>query len=156
PLSWRDGTTPMAIHERRPVWTADVLRDPALELTPPTRAIIEAEGYRAVLSVPLLAGDRALGAIVVYRDLVGPFSEDDIDITQVFAAQAAVAMENADLYRRASERAEKLTTLSALTRLITAPPPATRSSARWRRRRCGCLPRARARCGWTIPPTRCC
>jgi len=119
PLSWRDGTTPIAIRERRPVWTADILTDRALELTPPTRAIIEAEGYRAVLSVPLLAGERALGAIVVYRDLVGPFSEDDIDITQVFAAQAAVALENADLYRRASERAEKLTTLSALTRLIT-------------------------------------
>src|SRR5436190_51638 len=83
------------------------------------RSITEADGYRAVLSVPLLAGDRALGAIVVYRDAVGPFSEDDIDITQVFAAQAAVALENADLYRRASERAEKLTTLSALTRLIT-------------------------------------
>jgi signal transduction histidine kinase/DNA-binding response OmpR family regulator len=119
PLSWRDGTTPIAIRERRPVWTADILTDRALELTPPTRAIIEGEGYRAVLSVPLLAGERALGAIVVYRDLVGPFSEDDIDITQVFAAQAAVALENADLYRRASERAEKLTTLSALTRLIT-------------------------------------
>src|SRR5882724_9568834 len=114
PLSWRDGTTPIAIQERRPVWTADILTDTAIELTPPTRAIIEAEGYRAVLSVPLLAGDRALGAIVVYRDLVGPFSEDDIDVTQVFAAQAAVALENADLYRRASERAEKLTTLSAL------------------------------------------
>src|SRR5437667_8906904 len=119
PLSWRDGTTPIAIQERRPVWTADILTDPAIELTPPTRAVIESEGYRAVLSVPLLAGDGVLGAIVVYRDLVGPFSEDDIDITQVFAAQAAVAMENADLYRRASERAEKLTTLSALTRLIT-------------------------------------
>src|SRR5438270_7155999 len=119
PLSWRDGTTPIAIRERRPIWTADILTDRALELTPPTRAIIEAEGYRAVLSVPLLAGERALGAIVVYRDLVGPFSEDDIDVTQVFAAQAAVALENADLYRRASERAEKLTTLSALTRLIT-------------------------------------
>ncbi len=119
PLTWRDGTTPMAIIERRPVWTADILTDPALELTVPTRAIIESEGYRAVLSVPLLAGDRALGAIVVYRDLVGPFSDDDIDITQVFAAQAAVALENADLYRRASERADKLTTLSALTRLIT-------------------------------------
>src|SRR5438552_17791443 len=119
PLSWRDGTTPIAIQERRPVWTADILTDPAIELTPPTRAVIESEGYRAVLSVPLLAGDRPLGAIVVYRDLVGPFSEDDIDITQVFAAQAAVALENADLYRRASERADKLTTLSALTRLIT-------------------------------------
>src|SRR2546421_1703320 len=119
PLSWRDGTTPIAIRERRPIWTADILTDRALELTPPTRAIIEAEGYRAVLSVPLLAGERGLGAIVVYRDLVGPFSEDDIDITQVFAAQAAVALENADLYRPASQRAEKLTTLSALTRLIT-------------------------------------
>jgi GAF domain-containing protein len=61
PLSWRDGTTPIAIRERRPVWTADILTDRALELTPPTRAIIEAEGYRAVLSVPLLAGERALG-----------------------------------------------------------------------------------------------
>ena len=119
PLSWRDGTTPMAIQERRPVWTADILTDPSIELTAPTRAVIESEGYRAVLSVPLLAGERPLGAIVVYRDLVGPFSEDDIDVTQVFAAQAAVALENADLYRRASERAEKLTTLSALTRLIT-------------------------------------
>src|SRR5438132_1347772 len=108
PLSWRDGTTPISIRERRPIWTADILADPALELTPPTRAIIEAEGYRAVLSVPLLAGDRALGAIVVYRDLGGPFSEDDIDVTQVFAAQAAVALENADLYRRGSERAEEL------------------------------------------------
>src|SRR3989475_69236 len=112
PLSWRDGTTPIAIRERRPIWTADILTDRALELTPPTRAIIEAEGYRAVLSVPLLAGERALGALVVYRALVGPFSEDDIDITQVFAAQAAVALENADLYPRASQRAEKLTTLS--------------------------------------------
>ncbi len=119
PLTWRDGTTPIAIHERRPVSTADILRDPALELTAPTRAIIEAEGYRSVLSVPLLAGDRALGAIVVYRDAIGPFSEDDVEVTQVFAAQAAVALENAALYRRASERAEKLTTLSALTRLIT-------------------------------------
>src|SRR5437867_13048558 len=85
PLSWRDGTTPIAIQERRPVWTADILTDPAIELTPPTRAVIESEGYRAVLSVPLLAGDRPLGAIVVYRDLVGPFSEYGIVITQGFA-----------------------------------------------------------------------
>ena len=119
PLSWRDGTTPMAIQERRPVWTADILKDRALELTPSTRAVIEFEGYRAVLSVPLLAGERALGALVVYRDLAGPFSEADIEVTQVFAAQAAVALQNAELYRRASERADKLTTLSALTRLIT-------------------------------------
>ena len=81
--------------------------------------------FEAVRLEELVPADhvlRRLAKVIDYsfiRDLVGPFSEDDIDITQVFAAQAAVALENADLYRRASERADKLTTLSALTRLIT-------------------------------------
>src|SRR5258708_40049405 len=74
PLSWRDGTTPIAIRERRPVWTADILTDRALELTPPTRAIIQAEGYRAVLSLPLLAGGRAPGAHGVLRGPLRPGS----------------------------------------------------------------------------------
>src|ERR1051326_1101696 len=33
PLHWRDGTTPLSISERRPVWSADVLNDPAIDLT---------------------------------------------------------------------------------------------------------------------------
>jgi signal transduction histidine kinase len=120
PLHWRDGTTPTAIHERRPVWSADLLDDPEFDLSPTTRATVEAEGYRAVLSVPLLARDRPLGALALYRDAPGPFSEDEIDVMQLFAAQAAIAVENAALYRRAQSRAEKLTTLSTLTRLITS------------------------------------
>src|SRR3989442_13136320 len=99
PLSWRDGTTPISIRERRPIWTADILADPALELTPPTRAIIEAEGYRAGLSVPLLAGDPALGALVVYRGLVGPFSAGDIDAPPGFPAPAAGGLGNAAPHR---------------------------------------------------------
>jgi signal transduction histidine kinase/DNA-binding response OmpR family regulator len=120
PLHWRDGTTPSAIRERRPVWSADLLNDPQFDLAPSTRAMVEAEGYRAVLSVPLLARDRPLGALVLYRDAPGPFSEDDVDVMQLFAAQAAIAVENAALYRRAQSRADKLTALSTLTRLITS------------------------------------
>jgi signal transduction histidine kinase/DNA-binding response OmpR family regulator len=120
PLHWRDGTTPAAIHERRPVWSADLLNDPQFDLAPSTRALVEAEGYRSVLSVPLLAHERPLGALVLYRDEPGPFSEDEVDVMQLFAAQAAVAVENAALYRRAQSRAEKLTALSTLTRLITS------------------------------------
>ena len=75
PLHPRDGTTPMAIAERRPAWSADLLNDPAFDLTPSTRAAVEAEGYRGVLSVPLLVGDRVLGALVTYRDEPGPFSD---------------------------------------------------------------------------------
>src|SRR5688572_535222 len=94
PLHWRDGTTPAAIHERCPVWSADLLNDPQFDLAPSTRALVETEGYRSVLSVPLLAHERPLGALVLYRDEPGPFSEDEVDVMQLFAAQAAVAVEN--------------------------------------------------------------
>src|SRR5207245_10970098 len=88
PLHWRDGTTPTAIQERRPVWSADLLNDPAFALTPSTRAMVEAEGYRAVLSVPLLASDQALGALAVYRDAPGPFTDAGGALLHAVAAQA--------------------------------------------------------------------
>jgi GAF domain-containing protein len=120
PTHWRDGTTAMAIHERRPVWSADLLNDPNVDLTDATRRAVEAEGYRAVLSVPLLAGDHVLGALVLYRDAPGPFSPEAVELAQVFATQAAVAIENARLYQRAEDRATRLQALSALTQLIVS------------------------------------
>ncbi len=120
PLHWRDGTTPTAIQERRPVWSADLLNDPAFDLTPSTRATVAAEGYRAVLSVPLLAGDRALGALVVYRDTPGPFSDEAVDLLQVLAAQATVAISNAQLYAEAQQRQKEAEIVAALAREINA------------------------------------
>ena len=104
PAHPRDGTTPAAIAERRPVWSADLLSDPAFDLTPSTRAAVEAEGYRGVLSVPLLVGDRVLGALVTYRDEPGPFSERRVELLQAFADQAALALENARLYEESERR----------------------------------------------------
>ena len=118
PLHWRDGTTPAAIQERRPVGSADLLNDPAFVLTPSTRAIVEAEGYRAVLSVPLLASDRALGALAVYRDVPGYFTDEEVDLLQIFAAQAAAAIRNAQLYAEAQRRQQEAETVAALTRAI--------------------------------------
>jgi hypothetical protein len=43
-----------ALRERRPMATADVLSDARVELSPGVRAMIETEGYRAVLAAPLL------------------------------------------------------------------------------------------------------
>ncbi len=120
PLHWRDGTTATAIHERRPVWSADLLSDPAFDLTPSTRAVVEGEGYRAVLSVPLLVSDRALGALAVYRDAPGPFTDDEVDLLQVFAAQAAVAIRNAQLYAEAEQRRKEAEIVAALAREINA------------------------------------
>jgi PAS domain S-box-containing protein len=100
-LTERQGTTPAAIARRRPVWSANILTDPAFELLPDTRASVEAEGYCAVLSAPLLLGDRVLGALAVYRDAPGPFPEAEIHLLETFAAHAAIALENARLFAAA-------------------------------------------------------
>ncbi|RMF88204.1 MAG: GAF domain-containing protein, partial [Nitrospinota bacterium] len=120
PRHWRDGTTFMAITKRRPIWSADLLNDPAFELTPGTRAAVEAEGYRAVLSVPLLSGDEVLGALVVYRDTPGPFTPEEVDLLQAFAAQATIAIKNAQLYRNLENRLARLQTLTRLNQFISS------------------------------------
>jgi signal transduction histidine kinase/DNA-binding response OmpR family regulator len=116
PAHWRDGTTAAAIHERRPVWSADLLNDPAFALTPSTRHRVEAEGYRAVLSVPLLVADRPLGAVALYRDEPGPFSEEEVELLQVFAAQASIALQNAELYAAAERRRREAEVMAQLAR----------------------------------------
>ncbi|HKD00221.1 MAG TPA: GAF domain-containing protein, partial [Methylomirabilota bacterium] len=120
PLHPRDGTTPTAIAERRPVWSADLLNDPAFELTPSTRAAVEAEGYRAVLSVPLLVGERVLGALVTYRDDIGPFSESQVELMQAFAHQAALALENSRLYEESERRGRESEVFAEVAQALTS------------------------------------
>ena len=120
PLHPRDGTTPTAIAERRPVWSADLLNDPAFDLTASTRAAVKAEGYRAVLSVPLLVGERVLGALVTYRDDVGPFSDRQVELLQAFADQAALALENSRLYEESERRRRESEVFAGVAQAITA------------------------------------
>jgi PAS domain S-box-containing protein len=115
PRHARDGTTPLAVAGQRPVWSADVLADPALDLAPETREAVRAEGYRAAISVPLVAGDRVTGVLVAYRDAPGPFAPRDVELLQALAGQAAVAIENARLYeasRRRGHEAERIARLA--------------------------------------------
>jgi PAS domain S-box-containing protein len=118
PLHARDGTTPAAIAQRRAVWSADVLTDPALDLTESTRRQVEREGYRAALSAPLVVRDHALGALVVYRDTAGAFSAEEVELLQMFAGQAAVAIDNARLYTETTRRRREAELLAELARTI--------------------------------------
>jgi PAS domain S-box-containing protein len=118
PRHWRDGTTPVAIRERRPVWSADLLGDPAFDLTPALRAAVAAEGYRAVLSAPLLVGDRVLGALVVYRDTPGPFGAEEVRLLQALAAAAAIALEQARLSDETDRRLKQTETLLRVSQVV--------------------------------------
>jgi len=76
--------------------------------------------YRAFLGVPLTVGAQVLGVLSIRTRREYGFSLEDLHIVGAFAAQAAIALENARLYRQTEERAEKLETFSALTGLMTS------------------------------------
>jgi GAF domain-containing protein len=60
-------------------------------------------GLRSTLSAPLVAGDRALGAMKLYSDRPYAFGADDERTLALFAAQAAVLVDAAAVFRRAGQ-----------------------------------------------------
>ncbi len=97
----------------------DVRRDPTFQY--PEAA--EAEGLRSVLSVPLRSKDEPLGVIRVYAKGRRKFRKREIDLLMAFAHQAAVAIENAELYE--DVRRSYYETIRALTTAIEARDPTT-------------------------------
>ena len=70
-------------------------------------------GMRSAVVVPLAAGGRMLGALMlVSADETHRYREDDVALAQEVARRAAVAVENAQLFRAAEERAQAALALS--------------------------------------------
>jgi len=106
PLRVGEGTTGACIARRAPVWTADILHDPGIQLSEAGRARVTAEGYRAVCSAPILLPDGPFGVLAIYRDDPHTFDAREVALLSAFAGQAALAIQNARHYaetRRAYE-----------------------------------------------------
>jgi GAF domain-containing protein len=63
---------------------------------------------RSLLVVPLMVKDRVIGTLAIDQTIPDAFSQDDQRTLTIAAAQAAAAIENAQLYSDLAERAEKL------------------------------------------------
>ena len=106
PIS-RGWVTGRAIVDGKPMHVADL--EAAAEEFPDGHAMALRQGHRTLLATPLLREDVAIGAIVIRRTEVRPFSEKQIAVLQTFADQAVIAIENARLFEEVQTRTAELT-----------------------------------------------
>jgi signal transduction histidine kinase/CheY-like chemotaxis protein len=96
------------VAERVPVQTPDLTH----ETGPRIRALVEREGIRSIMAVPLLREDRAMGALVIRRRETGEFPRDVVSLLQTFAAQSVLAIHNARLFEEIRDKGEQLAAAS--------------------------------------------
>jgi signal transduction histidine kinase len=65
-------------------------------------------GNKSVIFAPMLWEGRAIGAIFVGRQFVGPFSEKEIALLKTFADQAVIAIQNLRLFREIQDKSRQL------------------------------------------------
>jgi signal transduction histidine kinase len=92
--------------EGEPIQTPDLREG----ISSPANEIILRAGYRARLITPLLRGEIVVGMLVVRRKTPGTFPQNTIDLIKTFAAQSAVAIENARLFQNVETSLEDLRT----------------------------------------------
>jgi GAF domain-containing protein len=72
--------------------------------------IILRAGFRALLVTPLQRGEEMVGMLVVRRRTPGTFPQNTVELIKTFAAQSAVAIENARLFQNVETSLEDLRT----------------------------------------------
>ena len=97
-----------AIRGNRMIHTED-MRDTDLyrQGDPSRRGIVDEDGMRSRLVLPLVSGSAAIGSFVLFRKIVRRFSDEEIAVLTTFAAQAVIAIENVRQFRELQTRLER-------------------------------------------------
>jgi PAS domain S-box-containing protein len=98
--------TMRALHSREPIQVSDTETDPSYR---PQRPRARAEGYRAILAVPLNTQYAPPTALLVFHPKPHEFPHNEIQLLSNFANQATMAIENAVLYERSDMRLQEQT-----------------------------------------------
>lgn len=98
---------------------------------PIRRDVVDKEGIRTFLALPLLSKGEVIGNIAVYKREAKPFSDDDILLLKTFAEQAVIAIDNvrqfkaleklnAELGDRVKEQVDEIERMGLLKRFLPA------------------------------------
>ncbi|MGZ4289080.1 MAG: ATP-binding protein [Gaiellaceae bacterium] len=100
--------TARVIRTAEPIFLREVpqeLLDEAVQRDPNAAEALEEISIRSAITVPLRSGERVFGALTLVSE-VRELKDSEFELAQELAARAAIAVENARLYREAERRAE--------------------------------------------------
>jgi signal transduction histidine kinase/putative methionine-R-sulfoxide reductase with GAF domain len=127
PVPERDEVRPMirglvaarAMIDRKTIHIDDLTAEPKDDLPAP---FLRTAGVRTVLATPLLREGVPIGAILIRRLEVRPFSDKQISLLKTFADQAVIAIENVRLFQELTEALEQQTATSEILGVIASSP----------------------------------
>jgi GAF domain-containing protein len=108
-------------HENRQIHIPDLDNiDPSMANWP--ASVARNAGIRTICGTPLRRDGRAIGALIVYRDRLAAFTDDELALQQGFADQAVIAIENTRLFNETQEALERQTATADILKVIASSP----------------------------------
>ncbi|HEX7565111.1 MAG TPA: GAF domain-containing protein [Bradyrhizobium sp.] len=114
----------LAFECQQALFFGDVLNNPDAPAS--LRIAASRVGNFSVLVAPLLWEGRGIGAFHVARDADATFSDREVALLKTFADQAAIAIQNAQLFNETKEALERQTATADILKVIAGSPSDTR------------------------------
>jgi two-component system, NtrC family, sensor kinase len=117
----RGNVSGRGVLDRRTIHVRDLAEQVDTEF-PDAKATQARYGTRTLLATPLLREGLPIGAILIRRTEVRPFTEKQTQLLETFAAQAVIAIENVRLFNETKEALEQQTATAEILRVTASSP----------------------------------